>query len=135
MTRELLRRLPADARLLVLRTANGSSVESAEIIAFAALKPSTDFFRRALAFEIDPRFVNRLRQTLPAPRLRVIAASAERLHAVVCKEGWSRVDGVISSGHDPFVCPNLSPFDSAGNARDVIFYEERVHYRDGYRAQ
>jgi Uma2 family endonuclease len=29
----------------------------------------------------------------------------------------------------------ISPFDSAGNARDVIFYEERVHYRNGYRAQ
>jgi 16S rRNA A1518/A1519 N6-dimethyltransferase RsmA/KsgA/DIM1 with predicted DNA glycosylase/AP lyase activity len=103
MTRELLKRLPADARLF--------------------------------SFEIDPRFIHRLRQTLPDPRLRVIAASAETIDEVVRKEGWSRGDGVVASGHDPFVCPNLSPFDSAGNARNVIFHEERIHYRDGYRAQ
>ena len=40
--------MPGCPGKLVLRTANGSSVESAEIIAFAALKPPTDFCRRAL---------------------------------------------------------------------------------------
>ena len=35
-------------RHLVLRTTNGSSVESAEIIGLEALKPPTDFCRRAL---------------------------------------------------------------------------------------
>jgi hypothetical protein len=71
----------------------------------------------------------------PDPRLRVIATSAETIDEVVRKEGWSRGDGVVASGHAPFVCPHLSPFDSAGNARNVIFHEERIHYRDGYRAQ
>ena len=65
MTRELLKRLSSDARLL--------------------------------AFEINPRFVQRLRQTLPDPRLRVIEASAETIHEVFREERWSRVDGVVSS--------------------------------------
>jgi len=38
---------------LVLRTANGSSVEPAEIIAFAAFKPPTDFCRHVLAECLD----------------------------------------------------------------------------------
>ncbi len=65
MTRELLTRLPADARLL--------------------------------SFEINPRFVKRLQHTLPDPRLRVIEASAETMDEVFRDEGWSRVDGVVSS--------------------------------------
>ena len=55
MTRELRKRLPADARLL--------------------------------AVEIDPRVVNRLGQTLPDPRLRVMVASAETIDEVLRKEG------------------------------------------------
>jgi hypothetical protein len=53
-----------------------------------------------------------------------MVASAETIDEVVRKEGWRRVEGVVSSGYDPFVCPNLSPFDSTGNARNVIFHEE-----------
>ena len=42
---------------LVLRTANGSSVEFAEIIGLEALKPPTDFCRRVLV----ARQIGRLR--------------------------------------------------------------------------
>lgn len=50
-----------------------------------------------LAFEINPRFANYLKQQIPDPRLVVIAASAENIRKEVYGRGFKHVDAVCSS--------------------------------------
>ena len=65
MTRELLRRLPSDTRLL--------------------------------AFEINPRFVVHLWETIPDRRVRFVPAGAETAARELDRRGISTVDAVVSS--------------------------------------
>ncbi len=50
-----------------------------------------------LAFEISPRFVSYLRDTIDDPRLQVVPAGAETAVAELRRRGIDRVDAVISS--------------------------------------
>ena len=50
-----------------------------------------------LAFEISPRFVTYLRETVPDPRLQIVQASAETAATELSRRGIEQVDGVVSS--------------------------------------
>lgn len=50
-----------------------------------------------LAFEINPRFVGYLRETIDDPRLQVVPVGAEAAAAELQRRGLGRADGVVSS--------------------------------------
>ena len=64
------------------------------------------------AFEISPRFVTYLRETIPDLRLQVVQAGAETAAAELSYRGIEQVDGVVSS-------LGISFMDTGSVARDL----------------
>ena len=52
---------------------------------------------KLLAFEVNPRFVEYLRNRVHDPRLEVLACGAERAGDELRRRGYARVDAVLSS--------------------------------------
>jgi phospholipid N-methyltransferase len=83
--------LPLSEAKVVVEFGPGTGVMTRELL---QLVPRD---ARVLAFEINPRFVEYLRQEIPDPRLEVIAAGAETAAEELSRRGHQQVDAVLSS--------------------------------------
>ncbi len=94
-SRELARAMVAPLRnrpqRVIVEFGPGTGVITRELL---ALLPPDGML---LAFEISPRFVNYLRETIQDSRLRLVAASAETASTELRQIGISQIDAVVSS--------------------------------------
>lgn len=91
LARAMLAPLPIESARCVVEFGPGTGVMTQPML--ERLAPDA----RLLAFEVNPRFCDYLRKTLPDPRLEVICDSAERLPEVLTDRGLGPVDAALSS--------------------------------------
>lgn len=91
LARAMLAPLPLESARCVVEFGPGTGVMTQPMLELLA--PDA----RLLAFEVNPRFCDYLRQTLPDPRLEIICGSAERLPEVLAARGLGPVDAALSS--------------------------------------
>ena len=93
-----------------------------------------------LAFEISPRFVTYLRETISDSRLQVVSAGAETAAAELRRRGLDKIDGVVSSlgiglmdsvAADAIFRP-LLPCMRAGGAITQFQYVYRMRIHRGF---
>lgn len=91
LTRAMLAPLPLESARCVVEFGPGTGAMTRPVL---ELLP-TD--ATLLAFEVNPKFCDHLRQTISDPRLVVIGDSAERLPDELAARGLGRVDAALSS--------------------------------------
>lgn len=122
----------AEARLIV-EFGPGTGVMTRRLLAAARSDA------KLLAFEINPRFVDYLREEITDPRLEIIAAGAESAGAELRRRGCEQVDAVLSSlgfgllpeavGHD--ILQGLAPLLHSGSGFTQFQYLQRMRWRRG----
>ena len=117
LARAMVRPLCGKAPRVVVEFGPGTGVMTRELL---RLMPDDGTL---LAFEISPRFVTYLRETVPDPRLQIVQASAETAATELSRRGIEQVDGVVSSlgisfmdmgSVDAIFCPLLSHLGKKG---------------------
>ena len=91
LTRRLLAGLEFKPGQVIVEFGPGTGVVTRALL--ARMAPDARLF----AFETNPEFVDFLRQSIPDPRLRVVAASAETVESVLARDGIQACDVAVSS--------------------------------------
>jgi phospholipid N-methyltransferase len=91
LTRAMLAPLPLEAARCVVEFGPGTGAMTRPVLEL--LPPDATL----LAFEVNPRFCDYLKTSLPDPRLVVVCGSAERLPDELAARGLGRVDAALSS--------------------------------------
>ena len=91
LTRAMLAPLPLEAARCVVEFGSGTGAMTRPVLEL--LPPEATL----LAFEVNPKFCDFLRQSISDPRLVVIGDSAERLPEELAARGLGRVDAALSS--------------------------------------
>lgn len=92
-----------------------------------------------LAFEVNPSFVDYLRQEISDPRLEVVEAGAETASVEIARRGWTHLDAAVSSlglglMSDEVmeeIFNGLTPLLKAGGVLTQFQYVHRVRMEDG----
>ena len=91
LTQAMVEPLPLRDAKFVIELGPGTGVMTRELL---ELVPQD---AEVLAFEVSPRFVEYLHQSLEDPRLEIVHAGAEAAAEALRDRGWERVDAVVSS--------------------------------------
>jgi phospholipid N-methyltransferase len=91
LTRAMLAPLPLEAARCVVEFGPGTGAMTRDVL--ERLHRSATL----LAFEVNPKFCDYLRRTIPDSRLEVVCGSAEALSEVLAARGLGPVDAALSS--------------------------------------
>ena len=125
--------LPLRAAKVVVELGPGTGVMTRELL---QLVPDDC---HVLAFEINPQFVEYLRNEVQDPRLEVVASGAENAAAELRRRGYTSVDAVLSSlgfGTMPEafshqVIRGLRPFLDRRSGLTQFQYVQSIRWHDG----
>ncbi len=125
--------LPLRAAKVVVELGSGTGVMTRELL---QLVPDDC---QVLAFEINPQFIEYLRNEVQDPRLEVVASGAENAAAELRCRGYTRVDAVLSSlgfsmmpeAFTHQVIRGLRPFLDRRSGFTQFQYLRAIRWQDG----
>ena len=132
LTQAMVEPLPLRDAKFVIELGPGTGVMTRELL---ELVPRD---AQVLAFEVSPRFVEYLHQSLEDPRLEIVHAGAEAAPKALRDRGWERVDAVVSSlglGFMPdsqqhAILSGLMPFLGEQSVFTQFQYVHRMHLHE-----
>ena len=132
LAQAMVQPLPLSDAKFVIELGPGTGVMTREVL---DLVPRN---AEVLAFEVSPRFVEYLNESLQDPRLEIVHAGAEAAAKVLRARGWGHVDAVVSSlglglmpdSQQHAILSGLMPFLGERSVFTQFQYVHRMHLHE-----